>query len=360
MSTTGAALLQLTAELVDIPSVSHDEARVADFVASALVGAEHLDITRIGNNVVARTSLGRPQRLVIAGHLDTVPPNGNERAIIEGDRCSGLGSADMKAGVAVMIELAKSVVDPAVDLTYVWYVCEEVEQCYSGLPEIEAADVQLLAGDAAVLTEPTGAAVEAGCQGVLRVDVHLGGRRAHAARSWIGVNAIHRLGRLLEMVSGFVERKPVIDGCEYREALQAVRVEGGVANNVVPDEARLILSLRYAPDHTKEQAFEGLCEALAPAIDPRLGDRIDLEDFALAAAPNLGHPLLAALVTASGGAPRAKLGWTDASFFSARGVPAANFGPGSPLVAHTAGEWVSQDELELVFSGLEKLVSGQV
>ncbi|MGD1011032.1 MAG: succinyl-diaminopimelate desuccinylase [Acidimicrobiales bacterium] len=360
MTVTGPGLLQLTAELVDIPSVSHDEARIADFVAAALDGAQHLEMTRIGNNIVARTLLGRPQRLMIAGHLDTVPPNGNERAVLDGDRCSGIGSADMKAGVAVMLELAKTIAEPAVDLTFAWYVCEEIEQCYSGLLEIEAADAALLAADAAVLTEPTAAAVEAGCQGVLRVGVHLGGRRAHVARSAVGVNAIHRLGHLLDRVSAYVERRPVIDGCEYRESLQAVRVEGGVANNVVPDEARLVLSLRYAPDHTKDQAFQGLCEALAPAIDPALGDRIDLEDFALAAAPNLAHPLLAALVSASGSAPRAKLGWTDASFFSARGVPAANFGPGSPLVAHTAGEWVGTDELEAAFSGLEKLVSGRV
>lgn len=358
MSSPGACLLQLTAELVDIPSVSHDEGRAAAFVTAMLSGADHLEVTRIGDNVVARTSLGRPGRLLVAGHLDTVPANGNERAIIDGDRCSGLGAADMKGGVAVMLELAKRVVEPAVDVTYVWYACEEVDQRDSGLIEVEAAGADLLSADAAVLAEPTSAIVEAGCQGVLRIAVHLGGERAHTARPWMGVNAIHRLGPLFERLERFVERRPVIDGCEYREALQAVRVDGGVANNVVPDTARLVLNHRFSPDRTKDEAFEAVCELLVPAIDQALGDRVVLEDWSPAAAPNLGHRMLAFLVAASGTAPRAKLGWTDVSFFAERGVPAANFGPGDPLLAHTAGEWVGRDELELVRAGLEKLLRG--
>jgi len=356
VSISGAKLLGLTAELVDIPSVSHDEGRACEYVAEALEGAGHLKTRRIGHNVVARTSLSRSRRLLIAGHLDTVPPNGNERAVLEEDRCTGLGAADMKGGLAVMLELARTVVEPAVDVTYVWYVCEEVEQRYSGLLEIEAAEPELLVADAAVLGEPTAGAVEAGCQGVLRVAVHLGGERAHAARSWMGVNAIHRLRRLLERVDAFVERQPVLSGCEYRESLQAVRVGGGVANNVVPDEARLVLSHRFAPDRTTDQAFRAICELLSPAVDEALGDRIELEDFALAAAPNLDHPMLAALVTASSRPPRAKLGWSDVSFFSARGVPAANFGPGDPLLAHSAGEWVSRNDLEVVGTSLERLL----
>jgi succinyl-diaminopimelate desuccinylase len=358
VSLPGAGLLELTAELVDIPSVSHDEGSVSAFVASALGGAHHLEIIRIGHNVVARTELGRPLRLLIAGHLDTVPPNGNERAVIDADRCSGLGASDMKGGVAVMLELAKRLVEPEVDVTFIWYACEEVDQRFSGLIEVEAARPELLAADAAVLAEPTSAVVEAGCQGVLRVAVRLGGERAHTARPWTGVNAIHRLAAVLEQVDRFAGRQPTLDGCRFREALQAVRVEGGVANNVVPDQARLVLNHRFAPDRTQDEAFEAIQALLAPAIDERLGDRVELEDFSLAAAPNLAHPLLAALVKASGVSPRAKLGWTDVSFFSARGVPAANFGPGDPLLAHTAGEWVSRDDLELVMVTLERLLRG--
>ena len=178
MSLQGTDLLHLTAELVDIASVSHNEADLADHLAARLADLGHLETTRIGNNIVARSSLGRPRRLVIAGHLDTVPPNGNEGAVLDGDRCLGLGAADMKGGLAVMAELARTVVDPVVDVSYVFYACEEVDQAFSGLLEIEAADPGLLAGDAAVLGEPTSAVVEAGCQGVLRVGVRLGGHRA--------------------------------------------------------------------------------------------------------------------------------------------------------------------------------------
>ena len=355
MSPLGTDLLKLTAELVDIPSVSHEEAAAADFVAAALGGAAHLDLARINDNVVARTSFGHGRRLVIAGHLDTVPPNGNERAMLEADRCSGLGAADMKGGLAVMLELARSVREPVIDLTFVFYACEEVAQRYSGLLEIEAAAPALLHGDAAVLCEPTSAAVEAGCQGVLRIEITLKGERAHSARSWTGVNAVHRLGRLLERIEAFEERTPVLEGCQFRESLQAVRVNGGVANNVVPDEVCLLLSLRYAPDRTSVEAFEALSDLLAPAIDSERGDSVVIEESASAAAPNLEHPLLSALVLASSKSPRAKLGWSDVSFFTARGVPAANFGPGDPLLAHSAGEWVAKAELEAVYTGLENL-----
>ena len=357
MSSPGRDLLQLTAELVDIPSVSHDEARAAEFVAAALRDATHLDTVRIGDNVVSRTSLGRGHRLLVAGHLDTVPPNGNERAVLCGDRCSGIGAADMKGGLAVMLELARGLLEPAVDVTFVFYACEEVAQRYSGLLEIESTHASLLAADAAILCEPTSAAVEAGCQGVLRVEVRLKGERAHSARSWTGVNAIHRLGLLLGRIDAFEERTPILQDCEYHESLQAVRVSGGVANNVVPDEACLLLSLRYAPDRTKDEALEALCDYLAPAIDVARGDSVVVEESALAAAPNLDHPLLASLVAASSRTPRAKLGWSDVSFFAARGVPAANFGPGNPLMAHNAGEWVARDDLDAVYAGLWQLAS---
>lgn len=357
MTPAASDLLDLVADLIDIPSVSHDEAAIADFVERALAGAAHLEVTRVGDNVVARTDLGRPQRLLLAGHLDTVPPNGNATARREGARCFGLGASDMKGGLAVLLELARTVADPTVDLTYVWYVCEEVEQRYSGLREIESARPDLLAADAAVLGEPTSGLVEAGCQGVLRIVVRLAGTRAHTARPWMGVNAIHRLRGVLGQVTRFDERQPVIDGCRYREALQAVRVDGGVAGNVVPDELTLVLNHRFAPDRGQDEAFGAICSLLAPAIDTSVGDRVTLEDVAKPASPGLDHPLLGALVGASGADPRAKLGWTDVSFFAARGVPAANFGPGDPSLAHTAGEWVSRRELDQVLATLRTLVT---
>ncbi|MGQ0520866.1 MAG: succinyl-diaminopimelate desuccinylase [Actinomycetota bacterium] len=345
-------LLALTAELVDIPSVSHDEAAIADHVEAVLRAVPWLAVDRLGHNVVARTDLGRDQRLVLAGHLDTVPPNGNERARIDGDVLWGIGAADMKAGCAVLLELARTVAEPAVDVTYVLYECEEVESRFNGLRRLLSERPDLVEGDAAVLGEPSGARIEAGCQGTLRIQVTLAGERAHTARPWTGTNAIHRLGPLLERAASYTGRRPVLDGCEFAEALSAVRVEGGVAGNVVPDRAVVQLNHRYAPDRTSHEALEHLEEFLAPALDGEAGDTVELLDFADGAAPALDHPLLADLVARAGDVPRAKLGWTDVAFFSARGIPATNFGPGDPSLAHAAGERVERAQLDAVHAAL--------
>ena len=349
-------LLAATAALVAIPSVSHHEAVIADHVEARLRGVPWLTVDRVEDNVVARTGLGRPRRLVLGGHLDTVPANNNETPRIEGDVLWGLGSADMKAGLAVMLELATTVAEPAVDVTYVFYACEEVARKDNGLCRLFEVRPDLVAADAAVLTEPTSAHVEAGCQGVLRLDVIVTGERAHSARPWMGVNAIHRLGPLLELVAGFVGREPVIDGCRYREALQAVGVRGGVAGNVVPDSATVTLNHRFAPDRSIDDAMLAVGELLAPALDRQRGDRIEVQDQAPAALPGLGDPLLARLVQASGGRPEAKLGWTDVAFFAERGIPATNFGPGDPGVAHAAGERVHRSELVRVHEVLAALI----
>ena len=352
-------LLAFTAELVDIPSVSHHEEAIADHVEGLLRAVPWLEVDRLGHNVVARTHLGRAHRLVLAGHLDTVPPNGNERARVEGDVLWGLGAADMKAGCAVILELARTVPEPACDVTYVLYECEEVEARHNGLRRLLAERPELVAGDAAVLGEPTGAVVEAGCQGTLRIAVTLAGERAHTARPWTGTNAIHRLAPLLERAAAYEGRHPVLDGCEFAEALSAVRVEGGVAGNVVPDLATVHLNHRYAPDRTADEALAVLRAYLVPAIDEQSGDTVELLDFADGAAPGLDHPLLAGLVAGAGGAPRAKLGWTDVAFFSARGIPATNFGPGDPAVAHSAGEHVDRGQLEAVFAALASVLGGR-
>lgn len=350
-------LLGLTAELVDIVSVSHDESAIADRVHALLSGAPHLEVRRLGDNVLARTSFGRPMRLILAGHLDTVPPNGNARATVEGDVCHGLGAADMKGGLAVMAQLTRRATAPAIDVTFIAYVCEEVDQTYSGLAQIEADAPEWLLADAAILGEPTSSTVEAGCQGVLSIDVELRGERAHTARPWAGVNAVHRLAPVLAAVSAYEGRRPVIDGCEYREALQAVEVSGGVANNVVPDSARLRLNHRFAPDVTASEAFSVILNVVDPVLDRAGGDTVKLAASAAPAAPGLDHALLWSLVESSGAPPRAKLGWTDVSFFASRGIPAANFGPGEPSLAHAAGERVDRADLELAYRVLDALMS---
>ncbi|MDA8291719.1 MAG: succinyl-diaminopimelate desuccinylase [Actinomycetota bacterium] len=352
-------LLELAAELVAIGSVSHRERALADRVEAELSSVGDLEVTRVEDNVVARTSFGRPRRLALAGHLDTVPPSGNEHPRIDGDVLHGLGSADMKGGLAVMLSLAAEPREPVCDVTYVFYACEEVASRHSGLRVLERERPDLLSADAAVLAEPTGALVEAGCQGVLRLEVVMRGVRAHGARPWTGRNAIHRLAPVLELVAGFEERRPVLDGCEYREVLQAVGVSGGVAGNVVPDEARLALSHRFAPDRDADEALEAIRAHLAPSLSAELGDEVLVEDRAPAARPLLGDPLLTALVAASGAPPRAKLGWTDVAFFASRGVPAANFGPGDPLVAHRSDERVGRDDLEAVHRALSQVVYGR-
>ena len=347
-------LVALTAELVDIPSVSHHEAALVDHLEGLLRAVPWLAVERHGDNLVARTQLDRPFRLVLAGHTDTVPPNGNDRARIEGDVVHGLGASDMKSGLAVFLELARREAKPAIDLTYVFYATEEVDSCHNGLGHLLRDRPELVAGDAAILGEPTGGAVEVGCQGSMRLVVTVAGRRAHAARPWMGVNALHRLGPVLDLVAAWPERRPVLAGCEFREALQAVAAEAGVAGNVVPDRATLTLNHRFAPDRSPTEAEEQVRALLAPVLGP--DDMVEVVDLADAARPGLDHPLLAALAGRPGTEVRAKLGWTDVARFAALGIPACNFGPGDPTLAHHPDERVDGSSLRSTYTALVDLV----
>ncbi len=344
-------LLKLTAQLVDIPSVSHHEAAVTDHLEAMLAPVPWLSVTRVGENLVARTALGRSSRLVLAGHTDTVPPNGNERARIDGDVLWGLGSCDMKSGVAVLAELARTVAEPAVDTTYVFYECEEIDAKYNGIERLFRERPDLLEGDAALLAEPTSARVEAGCQGTMRVEVAMNGERAHTARAWMGRNAIHRLAPLLAAVSAYEGRQVTIDGCHFREGLQVVQIGGGVAGNVVPDRATATLNHRFAPDRSPAAA-----EAHVRAVVGKV-DEFEVTDMAVAAAPSLGHPLLQAVLAASGGVAYGKLGWTDVARFSVLGVPAVNFGPGDPAQAHRRDESVEIAALARAYEVLERFAA---
>lgn len=348
-------LLALTAALIDVASPSYDEARLCAMVHDELVGCDWLEVTRVGDNVVARTELGLARRVVLAGHLDTVPANGNEVARVEGDRLWGVGAADMKGGVAVMLELARTLRHPAVDVTWVFYAREEVAAANSGLGELFEVRPDLLVGDVALLGEPTSAALEAGCQGTLRLRVALRGERAHTARPWMGRNAVHRLADLLAALAAHPSRRPVIEGLEFRESTQAVAVSGGVAGNVVPDLAELTINHRFAPDRTVDEAVAEVEALVAPFLDD--GDTVEVVDAAAGAWPAVSDPLVASLVQRRGLEVRAKLGWTDASRFAAAGIPAANYGPGDATIAHTAGEYVDRADLESVYAGLADLLS---
>jgi len=347
-------LLARTAELVDIASPSLAEGPFADLVEGWLREVPWLTVERHGDNVVARTELGRDQRLVLAGHLDTVPANGNEVARIDGDTLWGLGSADMKGGLAVFLELARTVDEPACDVTYVFYAAEEIAAEHSGLLQLFRERPDLVAGDAAILGEPTDGWIEAGCQGTARVRLTLAGARAHTARPWKGRNAIHRLAPILEAIAGYEAREPTIDGCTYREAMQAVFVDGGVAGNVVPDEASLTVNLRIAPDRTVDEAVAGFRAMVDPFVEDV--DGFEVVDRSEPAPPSLTHPLLAPLVEA--GTPvRAKLGWTDVARFAEHGIPAINFGPGDSSVAHMREEHVTRDSIERVHAALHALLT---
>lgn len=340
--------IALTAALVDIPSVSRDEQRIADEVEAALrAQTTGFEILRTGNSVLARTNRGRSSRVLLAGHLDTVPIADNLPSHYDGDFLYGCGTSDMKAGDAVFLHLAATIAEPAHDLTLIFYDCEEIEAEFNSLGRIESELPDWLAADVAILGEPTGGYIEAGCQGTIRVVVSTAGTRAHSARSWMGDNAIHKLAPVLARLADYQPRSVDIDGCVYREGLSAVRVDGGVAGNVIPDAASVTVNFRFAPDRSVEQAFAHVVEVFdGQDVTAELTDR------AAGALPGLHQPAAAALVAAAGGAVRAKYGWTDVSRFAALGIPAVNFGPGDPNLAHRRDERV---QTSLITEGTDML-----
>jgi succinyl-diaminopimelate desuccinylase len=336
LSSTGA---ELTAQLVDIPSVSGSEGPLATAVERALASLPHLVVVRDGNAIVARTEFGLPERVLLAGHLDTVPVHGNLPSRLDDGLLFGCGSCDMKAGVAVQLLLAAQLTRAARDVTYVFYDCEEVEAERNGLLRLSRSSPDLLAADFAVLLEPTGTVVEGGCQGTLRADVVARGERAHSARSWLGRNAIHAAGGILDVLRSYQPRQPEVDGLDYHEGLNAVGISGGVAGNVIPDECVVSVNYRFAPDRSADEAAEHVREVFA-------GFEVEVTDVASGARPGLSRPAAASFVAAVGGQPRAKLGWTDVARFDALGVPAVNYGPGDPQLAHTQDEHVPLAQIE--------------
>ncbi len=328
--------IELTAALVDIPSESRDEGRIADEVETALrAQTSGFEIIRNGNAVLARTHRHRASRVLLAGHLDTVPAAGNLPSRRENDVLHGCGTADMKSGDAVFLHLAATVAEPVHDLTLVFYDCEEIDSAANGLGRIERVLPDWLSADVAILGEPTGGYIEAGCQGTLRVVISATGTRAHSARPWLGDNAIHKLGAVLDRLAGYRARDVEIDGCVYREGLSAVRVDGGVAGNVIPDAASVTVDYRFAPDRSVAAALQHVHD-----VFDGLDVQIEQIDAAAGALPGLSAPAAKALVEAAGGQVRAKYGWTDVSRFAALGIPAVNFGPGDPNLAHRRDERV--------------------
>lgn len=342
---TSASVVELTRRLCDIESVSGNERAIADAIQASLAGAGHLDIIRDGDAIVARTRLGRDRRVVIAGHIDTVPVNDNLPVRVVGDHLVGRGTVDMKGGVAVALKLAAELTAPPVDITWIWYDHEEVSSEENGLGRLAAHRPDLLAGDFAILGEPTSALVEGGCNGTARADIRLSGVRAHSARAWVGHNAIHDAAGVLAILAAYEPASIEVDGLVYREGLNAVGITGGVAGNVIPDEAVVSVNYRFAPSRTGADAIAHLREVFS-------GYDLAVTDLAEGARPGLDAPLARDFLAAVGGVALPKYGWTDVARFSALGIPAVNYGPGDPLRAHADDERVAIDELLACERGL--------
>lgn len=330
---------ELTAAICDIESVSGNERALADAIAAALGACPHLTVDRDGDAVVARTSLDRPDRVVIAGHIDTVPVAANLPTRRTGNLLWGRGTVDMKGGVAVALRLAAHVAEPGRDVTYVWYDNEEVESDKNGLGRLARRHPEWIAGDFAILMEPTSAAVEGGCNGTMRADVLVTGQAAHSARWWIGSNAVHAAGDVLDRLRRYQPVDVNVDGLIFREGLNAVGIAGGIAGNIIPDRCVVSVNYRFAPSRTEADAAAHVREVFA-------GFEVALTDSAPGARPGLTHPAAASFVAAVGGAPRAKQGWTDVARFTGLGMPALNYGPGDPQLAHHDDEQVDVDEIE--------------
>ena len=345
-----ASTVDLTRQLCDIESVSGDERLIADAIVAALAGFDHLEIVREGDAVVARTTLGRDKRVVIAGHIDTVPINHNLPVREENGYLVGRGTVDMKGGVAIALKLAAELTAPPVDLTWIWYDHEEVDSALNGLGRLARTRPDLLEGDFAILGEPTSAKIEGGCNGTARADITLRGLRAHSARSWVGHNAIHDAAPVLAILASYEPAQLDVDGLVYREGLNAVGISGGVAGNVIPDEAVVSINYRFAPSRSAADAEAHLREVFA-------GFDLAITDLAEGARPGLDAPLAQDFLAAVGGTASPKYGWTDVARFSALGIPAVNYGPGDPLKAHADDERVAVSEILECERGLRAWLS---
>ena len=339
-----ADVVDVAAALIDVPSESHHEHEIADALEAALSGRPHLRMRRSGNALVAE--VGEP-KVVIAGHLDTVPAAGNLPHRFEGDRLFGLGSVDMKGGLAIAAKLAHDITEPHTGVRFVFYDCEEVAAIHNGLARLASEDESILRADLAIVMEPSNGVVEGGCQGTIRVEVRTEGERAHSARSWTGTNAIHGAADILTRLAEYRPREPMVDGLRYREGLNAVAIRGGVAGNVIPDECIVTVNYRFAPDKSVPEAIDHVSEIFD-------GFNVTVIDESPGARPGLDQPLVQQFVESVGVPIEPKYGWTDVARFSQAGTPALNYGPGDPTLAHTVDENVAVEQIRQVFASLRR------
>ncbi|WP_029767137.1 succinyl-diaminopimelate desuccinylase [Haloglycomyces albus] len=342
--------VELTRALCDVESVSGDEERLCDMVENTLATRSHLTVKRHGNTLVAHTDIGSDQRVMLAGHLDTVPVNQNFPTTTEGDVMRGLGTSDMKSGTALALWIATQVERPAFDLSFAFYECEEIDSAYNGLNILAREHPEWLQADFALLLEPTYGLVEAGCQGTMRALIKTEGKRAHSARSWLGDNALHKLADVLNRLEEYEARNVEVNGLTYHEGLNAVAIGGGVAGNVIPDAGWVEVNYRFAPDRDEAAAEQHVRDVFA-------GFEVELTDSSPSCPPGLDRPVAAEFLQAAGGKAQAKLGWTDVARFATLGIPAVNFGPGDPNLAHTREEEVEIPRIEHCATVLKSYVA---
>jgi len=346
----GVHVGDLAATLVAISSPSGEEANLANAIEAMLRSSDHLEVIREGNTVAARTSAGRPSRVVWAGHLDTVPAHGDDVATVREGVLWGRGSVDMKSSVAIGLKLAVEMTNPSLDVTWIFYDNEEVESARNGLGLFGAAHPDWVVGDVAIVGEPSNGVVEGGCNGTLRVDVVATGTRAHSARSWMGENAIHRASPILERLVAYQTATIEVDGLSYREGMNAVGITGGVAGNVIPDLCTVTINYRFAPD-------KSIDEALAHVRELFHDYEVVVVDQAPGARPGLNNPLVEDFVRAVNAEVAPKFGWTDVARFGQWGIPALNYGPGDPSLAHADDERVNIADIEACYQGLRSWLS---
>jgi len=340
-----APVVDIAQALIDTSSPSGHELVLVDAMEAALRATPHLEVIRHGNTVAARSHQGLPSRVVWAGHIDTVPANGNDKSSVADGFVSGRGSVDMKSGVAIGLKLARELTNPSVDVTWIFYDNEEVESAKNGLGLLGAAHPEWVRGDFAIVGEPSNAIVEGGCNGTLRVEVSASGTRAHSARSWKGDNAIHRAHEILERLVSYQPATVDVDGLGYREGMNAVGIRGGVAGNVIPDDCTVTVNYRFAPD-------KSVSDAIAHVRELFEGFEVVVVDDAPGARPGLTHPLVQEFVTTLGVEVAPKYGWTDVARFGEWGIPALNYGPGDPSLAHADDERVEIAQIEACYEGL--------
>ena len=345
---TDAALHETLEWLVNTPSVTGNEGRIATSIAQRLLPRWSMQsVSRIGNSLVVGEPAGRPL-IVLYGHTDTVPEQGNGRARIESGRMHGLGTSDMKAGLAVMIHLLE---DPAIragrfDVVGVFYDKEEGPSDENGLEEVLDRVDWLSGAQLSIVMEPTDLQLEMGCNGALNADVVFRGQSAHSARPWLGENAVTKAGAWLAELYARQPELVVIDGLEYREVFSVTQAHGGIANNIIPPEFIINLNHRFPPIYDLAQAEDRLRDVAAAADD------VIIKDRASAGAVPEGNELVDRLQEMTGAGRAAKQGWTDVARLTQRGIPAVNFGPGEVAQAHQVTESVA---LANVDSALESL-----